>query len=213
VEIFLIVLSAVLFLLAIALYSPVLIAVDSRHRRVRIRWAVVLEFEMPLPRTAGQKFFTAFGKPYPIREQQSTAKATRVEKEKAAKTPKPPRKRRAMGRFFVRCLADPSIRRALARHLSTLLRRILRSANLARSDADISTPDPALNGILAGALAASKRGIRPGIRVNFTGENTLFLELRFHPHRVFKAFLFALPGLPYRAMFRQWRTLSVVRPR
>jgi hypothetical protein len=206
VEIFLIVLCAVLFLLAIVAFSPVVLAVDSRTRQVRICWLFVLEFQMPLPGTAGQKLLTAFGKPYPIREEHHAAKAPRAEK--PAKTPRPRRKRQAVGRFFMRSLGDSDIRRAMARQLSLVLRRILRSATVTRSEANISTPDPALNGMLAGALAASNWGNRPGVRINFTGQNSLFMELRFHPHRLFKAFLFFLPGLPYRAMLRQWRALS-----
>ena len=111
----------------------------------------------------------------------------------------------------MQCLADSTIRRALARQLARLARRIFRSVRLARLESDVSLPDPALNGMLAGALAASNRGWQ-GLRVNFVGENSLFFELRFHPHRVFKAFLFFLPGLPYRAVFRQWRAFSAARP-
>ena len=76
---------------------------------------------------------------------------------------------------------------------------------------DISLPDPALNGLLAGVLAASPWSDWAGVRANFNGENSLFLEVRFHPHRVFKAFLFFLPGLPYRAVFRQWRAFAAAR--
>lgn len=211
-EVFLIVLCAVLFLLTIVVFSPVVIAVDSRARQVRIRWLFVLQFQMPLPGTAGQKLFTAFGRPFPIREQQPASKPPRVKKEKPKKSPKPRRKRRATGRFFMRCLADSNIRRALARQLSLLLRHILRSASLTRADGDVSMPDPALNGMLAGALAASGRGSLSGIGVDFTGQNSLFIELRFHPHRVFKAVLFFFTGLPYWAVFKQWRALSAARP-
>jgi hypothetical protein len=216
VETLLIALCVVVFLLAIVMFSPVVIAVDSRQRQLRIRWLLALEFQMPLPGTTGQKFFTVFHKPFPVPPQQPAAEAAGVKEEKPAKTAaavqKARGKRRALGRFLVRCLGDSGIRRALARQLSMLLRRIFRSANLARSDVDISMPDPALNGMLAGALAASNPGPLQGLRVNFRGENSLFLELHVHPHRVFKAFLFFLPGLPYRAVFKQWRAFSAARP-
>lgn len=212
-ETLLIVLCVVVFLLAIVVFSPVVIAVDSRQRQVRIRWLLALEFQMPLPGTAGRKYFAIFHKPFPIREKQPAA---RVKKEKPAKTAaavqKARRRRRTTGRFFVRCLGDSSIRRTMARQLSRLLRRIFRSVDLSGSASDVSLPDPALNGMLAGALAASNRGPLHGVRVNFRGENNLLLELRFHPHRVFKAFLFFLPGLPYRAVFKQWRAFSAARP-
>ena len=215
-ETLLIVLCVVVFLLAAVVFSPVVIAVDSRNRQVRIRWLLALEFQMPLPGAAGRKYVSIFRKPFPIREQPAAAETAGAKKEKPAKPASAVRKsrtkRRTTGRFLARCLRDSNIRRALARQLSLLLRRIFRSASLTRSDVDISLPDPALNGMLAGALAASNPGCRPGTRVNFMGENSLFLELRLYPHRVFKAFLFFLPGLPYRAVFRQWRACSAAQP-
>jgi hypothetical protein len=213
VETLLIVLCVIVFLLAIVVFSPVVIAVDSHDRQVRIRCLFALEFQMPLPGTSGQKSLTVFRRPFPIHQQQP---ATKVKKEESARTAsdgrKPRSKRRTTGRFFVQCLGDSGIRRALVRQLSLLVRRIFRSVQLSGSVSNVSLPDPALNGMLAGALAASNGGRRSATRVNFTGENNLALELRLHPHRVFKAFLFFLPGLPYRAVFRQWRACSAARP-
>ncbi len=211
-ETLLIELCVVVLLFAAVVFSPVVIAVDSRNRQVRIRWLLALEFQMPLPGASGQKSVAIFRKPFPIREQQAAAGSGGAKKEKPAKPASAVRKartkRRTAGRFLARCLGDSDIRRALARQLSLLLSRIFRSANLTHSDVDISLPDPALNGILAGALAASNRGAGSGVQVNFMGENSLFLELRLYPHRVFKAFLLFLPGLPYRAVVRQWRVCS-----
>lgn len=211
-EIFLIVLCAVFFLLAIVMFSPVVIAVDSRQQKMCVRWLRALEFHMPLPGTPGRKYFAIFHKPLLVHRRHPFAEAAGVEVEKLAKAPKPRRKRRAIGRFFMNCLADSSIRRALTRQISMMLKRIFRSVNLVRSDAAVSLPDPALNGMLAGALAASNSERLQRIRVNFAGENNLLLELRIHPHRVFRAFLFFLPGLPYRAVFKQWRAFSAARP-
>ncbi len=138
-ETLLILLCVVVFLLAIVMFSPVVIAVDSRQRRLRVRWLLALEFQMPLPGAAGRKSFTVFQKPFPVPPQQPAEDAAGAKKEKPAKTAaevqKARSRRRAIGRFFVRCLGDSGIRRALARQLSMLLRRIFRSANLARSDA------------------------------------------------------------------------------
>jgi hypothetical protein len=212
VEIFLIVLCALLFLLAIVAFSPVVLAVDSRTRQVRICWLIVLEFQMPLPGTAGRKYFAIFHKTFPVREKQPAEVKKEETAEAAARIQRGRSKRRATRRFFVRCLGDSDIRRALARQLSMLLKRIFRSVDLSGLASDVSLRDPALNGMLAGALAASNWGNRTGVRINFTGKNSLFLELRFHPHRVFKAFLFFLPGLPYRAVFKQWRAFSAARP-
>ena len=206
-ETLLIVFCVVVFLQAIVVFSPVVIGVDSRQRQLRIRWLLALEFQMPLPWTEGRRFFTAFGKPFAIRRERPRAGGG-VKKEKPAEARG---KRRATRRFLVRCLGDSGIRRALARQVSMLLRRIFRSADLSGSASDVSLPDPALNGMLAGALAAWNSGPLQGVRVNFAGENNLLLELRFYPYRVIKAFLFFLPGLPYRAVFKQWRDFSAAR--
>jgi hypothetical protein len=205
VEIFLIAFCLVVFLVAMVVFSPVVVAIDSRSRQVRVRWLFVLEFLMPLPWTAGEKRLYVFRKPVALKERERT-KAPAKPATGASRLRK---KRRALGRFFMRCLGDSTIRRALARQLAKLVRRIFRSVDLSRWASDVSLPDPAFNGMLAGALAGSGWGNRPGIRVNFAGENSLFIELRFHPHRVFKAFLFFLP---YRAMFRIWRALPAARP-
>ena len=214
-ETLLILLCIVVFLLAIVMFSPVVIAVDSRERQLRVRWLLALEFQMPLPGTAGRKYFAIFNKPFPVRKSQPRAGAAAAGKDEpvraATAVQKARSKRRATGRFLVRCLGDSGIRRALARQLSMLLRRIFRSVDLSGSASEVSLPDPALNGMLAGALAASRFERLQGVRVNFRGENNLLLELRLHPHRVFKAFLFFLPGLPYRAVFKQWRAFSAVR--
>ncbi|HKT10283.1 MAG TPA: hypothetical protein VJW77_00520 [Terriglobia bacterium] len=210
-ETLLIAICVAAFLLAVVVFSPVVIAVDSREQQLRVRWLLTLEFQIPLPWTEGRKFFKAFGKPFLIPEKQAAA----TKKEKPAGTGVTVQKfgkRRSAGRFFVRCLGDSGIRRALARQLSVLLRRIFSSVDLRGLASDVSLPDPALNGLLAGALAVTNPGRRQAIRVNFKGENSLLLELRFHPHRIFKAFLYFLPGLPYRAVFRQWRAFSAARP-
>lgn len=211
-ETLLIVLCVVVFLLAIVVLSPVVIAVDSRQRQLRIRWLLALEFQMPLPGTAGRKYFAVFHKPFPVRETQPGVVKKEEPAGAAAGAQKAGSRRRATVQFFARCLGDSGIRGVLARKLSLLIRRIFRSADLKGSAGDISLPDPAFNGMLAGALAASNFGREQRIRVNFAGENNLLLELRLHPHRVFKAFLFFLPGLPYRAVFRQWRAFSAARP-
>ncbi len=203
-EILLIVLCVAVSLLAIVVFSPVVVAVDSRNRQVRLRWLFVLQFLMPLPGTAGEKRLWVFQKAVPLRPQKP-AKQT-------IKTSKAHEKRRARGRFFLRCMGDSVIRHALAQQVAKLVRRMIGSVDLSRWMSEVSLPDPALNGMLAGALAASGRGLRSGVQVNFTGENSFFLELRLHPHRVFKALLFFVFSLPYGAMFKVWRALPAARP-
>ncbi|TAM82156.1 MAG: hypothetical protein EPN47_09415 [Acidobacteria bacterium] len=207
-EYLLVVLLVIAAILAIAMFSPVMILVDSRQRQVRVRWLFALGFQAPLPGTAGQKFFTIFRRPIPIHRRQPRAEATGVDKERPAKNARPGAKPRAMKQFVIRCLGDSDIRPVLARQLALLLRRIFHSANLARTGGDISMADPAFNGMVAGALAATNMASRSGMRVNFRGENSLFLEAHLHPHRILKAFLFFLAGLPHLAVFRQWRSFA-----
>lgn len=207
-ETLLIVLSVMAVVLAVLVFSPVIILFDSRNRQVRVRWLSALEFQTRLPGAAGQKHLTIFGMPIPIRERPPGAEVTGVKKRKPVKDVGLRTKRQSMGRFFMRCLGDSDVRRVLIRRLTLLLKRIFHSVNLAQSEVDISLPDPAFNGMLAGVLASTSGASPSRMRVNFRSENSLFLELRFHPHRVLKAFLFFLAGLPHRALFRQWRSFA-----
>jgi hypothetical protein len=188
--------------ITVLVFSPVVITVDSRRRQLRVRWLRILEYLRPLPGGSGKSGFYVFQKPVPFAARETAKKP---------KAPKPRKKRRLPARFFMRCLGNSGIRRKLAQQISKLLKRIFHSVDVARSESEVSLPDPALNGMLAGALASIPR--RLGVRVNFTGENSLFLELRLHPHRVLKAILFFTSGLPYWAMFKQWRALAAVRPK
>ena len=187
---------------AVVVCSPVVITVDSRQRHLRIRWLKFLEFQRPLPGGSGKSGFYVFQKPVPFAARETA---------KAPIAPKPRKKRRLPARFLMRCLGNSGIRRKLARQISMLLKRIFQSVEVARSESKVSLSDPALNGMLAGALASLPR--RLGIRVNFEGDNNLFLELHLHPHRILKAFLFFTSGLPFWPMFKQWRSLAAARPR
>lgn len=209
-ESLLFVLCGVAFLLGVVVFSPVVVTVDSRHGQLRVRWLGFLEYLRPLPGTSGKARLFVLRKSVALRARRAGKEAPEEPAKPA--TPKPRKKGRKRGQFFMRCLGDSAIRRTLAEQLWKLIKRVGSSVTLSRSASDVSLPDPALNGMLAGALAASEWGRRSGVRVNFAGENSLFLELRFHPHRVFKALLSFVSGLPYRAMFRKWRAVSAARP-
>ena len=199
--------------IALVVFSPVVITVDSRQRQLRVRWLQFLEYLRPLPGASGEAGLYVFRRPV-LRQARQPVKEPPKPKEPAkekARAPRPRKKRKSPGQFFMQCLGNSTIRRALAQQLWKLGKRVSRSVVLARSLSNISLPDPALNGMLAGALRASPWTRPWGVRVNFTGENSLFLEVRFHPYRVFTAFLFFLPALPYRAMFRVWRAFAATR--
>ena len=89
-EIFLIALCVAVFLLAIVILSPVVVAVDSRNRHVRVRWLYVLEFQMPLPLSAGEKRLYVFRRPVSLRAQQRAKKPAKPAAEAAV-----PRRKRA----------------------------------------------------------------------------------------------------------------------
>jgi hypothetical protein len=205
-----VVLSVVVFLAvvlaAIAIFSPVVLIVDSAGGEVRLRWLVALEYWRPLPWAEGEARISFAGKALRFRER----KAKKEERERAERPPR--RRRRATpARFLARCLRDPGLRQTLARQVSNLLSRILRSANVTRWRANVSLPDPATTGMLYG-FTQFGWGQRMGIEANFTGENSFFLEIRLRPHRIVKAVIFFLTGLPYRAMFRAWRAASAPAP-
>jgi hypothetical protein len=206
--ILLIVLAIIVFLVliaaAIAIFSPVVLVVDSAGGEVRLRWLVALEYWRPLPWVEGEARLSFAGIALRL-------PARKPKKEKRERPKRPERRRAAPTRFLVRCLRDPGLRRALARQVSSLIKRIFRSADLTRWRANVSLPDPATTGMLYG-FTQFGWGRRAGIEANFTGENSFFLEIRLRPHRIVKAVIFFLTGLPYRAMFRAWRTASATAP-
>ena len=194
-------LSAVV-LIAAALFTPVVLVIDSGKGQARLRCLAVLEYRRPLPWTEGESRLSFAGRPVRVAERRKKRKPAR----KSA-AGKPPKDRARLVRFFRRCLRTPAIRRILARRLLGLGKRILHSAALRDRQISISLPDPAWNGMLAGWLAWH-RGNRPAVHVNFSAENTLFLEVHLYPYRVAKALLLFSMGLPYRALLREWRAAS-----
>jgi hypothetical protein len=204
----LVILAAVVFLallvFAFAVFSPVVLVVDTAGGQVRLRWLLAFEYRRPLPGTEGETRLSLAGITLRIPKRKPKPKRER------AKRPAR-RKRAARGRFLVRCLRDPALRRTLANQVAALVKRILRSADFTRWHADVSLPDPATTGMLYG-FTQFGWGRRMGIDANFTGENNFFLEIRLRPHRIVKAVLFFLTGLPYRAMFRAWRAAPASAP-
>jgi hypothetical protein len=212
--IFLIALGALLslgvLLAAAALFTPVVLTVDSTSGELQVRWLVAVEYRRPLPGAKGETRLLFAGKPMSLRARAPQAERKR-EKRAAAAASKPRRRRAAPRRFFARCLRDSTIRRILIRQGMNLCKGIVRSVELTRWRTCVSLPDPAMTGMLAG-LTQFGWGRRSGVQANFIGENSLFLEARFHPHRCVKPVLSVVTRLPYRAMFRMWRACSVRAP-
>ena len=179
-----------------AMFTPVVFIVDSARGQMSVRWLVALEYRRPLPGTEGGTRLEFAGKRIRL-----GARKGKARRERAAR---PREGRGAPTRFFSRCLRDSTIRRAVFRQLAALGKGILGSADITRWRASVSLPDPATTGMLFG-LGQTGWGRGLGVEANFTGENSVFLEIRLWPHRILKAVLYFVMGLPYRAMFREWR--------
>jgi hypothetical protein len=187
------------------LFTPVVVLIDSCRRDVKVRWSFLLSYASPLPGTKGGHRLSVAGIPVPL----STPKPKAPRKEK--EEPGPDRtearrlRRRKTRRFMWNCLLDGDIRSALMRRFRRLPTDLWDAVEINRWHSDVSLPDPALNGMLYGALAAVNVGPRTRLQCNFIGRNEVRTELRLYPHRVVKAFLLLFLQLPYRAVFKQWR--------
>jgi len=196
-------LTVAFVLIAIILFSPVVLIIETSNRAIRARWLGMLEFLIPLPGAKGGVRFSIAGRPVALQPREKTKKPEKKE----PTSQQQPRTRGGI-RLLWRCLRSAPIRGAVARQFAKLGKRILRSLDLARFEGNVSLPDPASNGMLAGTLALSHLGRAFGIRVNFTGDNSLFCEVRLYPYRVAKAFVFFAFGMPYRAIFSEWRAAA-----
>jgi hypothetical protein len=184
---------------ALLLFSPVVLVVDSRSRDARLRWSFLISGAFPLPgakrspqlRVAGVRIAV------PPRKKKDVPGAKRSEQRR--------QRRRESSRLFWNCLLDGDIRSALLRRFRRLPADLWGGVEVSRWESNVSLPDPALNGILWGALAAMNNGPRMRLHCNFTGKNEVRTEVRLYPHRVVKALLSFVLRLPYLAVYRRWR--------
>jgi hypothetical protein len=148
--------------------------------------------------TGGPQLYLA-GFPVPFPQRDRTARKPRKEKPRRDGSRLP-----RIFRFLLYCAADAHLRRALMVQGGKLARGSLHSFELSRWNAAVSLPDPALNGMLFGWLAATgwKGGRQVG--VNFLGRNWLELEVRFYPYRMALAGTAFLIGLPHRSIIGHW---------
>jgi hypothetical protein len=203
------ILAAMVFVaLAVAaavLCSPVVLVVDSARAQVQVRWLFAIAYQRPLPGAEGETRLSIAGHTVPLRRRKPKRKRAKLAARRAR------RRKAARGRFFYRCLRNRAIRRRLFRQLGRLRRGVFRTVEMKRRRVRVSFPDPALTGMLYGITQfgwARWAGIEP----NFTGENSVFLEIRLRPHRIVKPVFSFLTGLPYRAMFKEWRASSARAP-
>jgi hypothetical protein len=191
---------------ALLLFSPVVAEVETRSRQVRIGWSFLLAYTRPLPGSEGQPQLAIAGVSIRIpRGQRGTGKKKKA-KHAAERIQARSRRRQKRARFLWECLLEPDIRTALTRRFAHLPVDLWEAVEVSRWHSNVSLPDPALNGMLWGALAAAGPGTRTSFECNFIGRNELQTEVRLYPNRVAKAFLRFFLRLPYRAIYKQWRS-------
>lgn len=187
-------------------FSPVVATLDTQRGEFAIRWTPLLRARSPLPGGPGPARFYLAG--IPLRFPRFRRKP-RPEKARKKKSSRVLERLPRIFRFFRYCAADPYLRRSVVVAGGKLARESLRSFGLSRWHAEVSLPDPALNGMLAG-WAAAARWIAPGrwaqdpVGVNFMGRNWLAVEVRFYPHRMALAGGLFLFRLPHRVLLGHW---------
>jgi len=197
----LVVVSAILTLL---MFTPVVMLVDSRSRDVKVRWSFLLSCVSPLPgaETGQELELSVAGISVPLPRPKPKAPPKR--KNKLGPGPIGRRRRRKIGRFMWNCLLDGNIRSRLVRRFRRLPIALWYAVEVSRLHCKVSLPDPALNGMLWGALATVDAASRTGLQCNFMKRNEVLTEVRLYPHRLVKPLLFFFLQLPYRALLKQW---------
>jgi hypothetical protein len=196
---------AVSAILTLLMFTPVVVLIDSRSRDVKVRWSVLLSYAGPLPRAeTGQELeLTVAGISVPLRRLRREPLLGR--KNQPGAGPKEAQKRRrGLRRFVWNCLLDSNIRSALVRGFRCLSKALWDAVQVSRLNCEVSLRDPALNGMIWGALATADASSRTWLQCNFLGKNEVRTELRFYPYRLVKAVLSFFLQLPYRAMRDQW---------
>lgn len=190
--------------LGLLIFTPVVLLVDSRSRDVKVRWSFLLSYVRPFPGAeTGQKLSLAgISVPLPRRKREAPPER---EKRRGPGPIEAQKRRRKAGRFMLNCLLDGNIRSALVRRFRRLPVALWDAVEVSRLHCEVSLPDPALNGMLWGAVAAVDPASRTWLRSNFMGRNELRTEVRLYPHRLVKTVLFFFLQLPYRALLKQWR--------
>ena len=188
--------------------SPVVATVDTNRGQLGVRWTVLLRARYPLPVGSGPPRLYLAGIPVPFPRFRRKLRTEKVRKKK----PRPARFPRIF-RFLRYCAADSYLRRTVVVAGGKLARGSVRSFGLSRWNAEVSFSDPALNGMLAGWIAATRSiaATRPTrwvggspVGVNFMGRNWLELEVRFYPYRLVLAGSAFVFRLPHRAIVGCW---------
>jgi len=190
--------------LTLLMFTPVVVSVDSRRRRARVRWSFLLCYVRPFPGAeTGQKLSVA-GISVPLPRPKREAPPKTKEKLGPGRIEASKRRRKA-GRFIRNCLLEGNIRSALMRRFRRLPIAFWGAVEVSRLHYEVSLPDPALNGMLWGGLATVDAASPAWLQCNFMGRNEVQTEVRLYPHRLVKAVLSFCLQLPHRALLKQWR--------
>jgi len=197
----LVVVSAILTLL---MFTPLVVFVDSRSRDVKVRWSFLLSYVSPIPGAETSQELELSVAGISVALPRSKREAPPMSKNKLGLRHIEARKRqRKLATFAWSCLLDGNIRSALVRGFRRLPITLWDAVEVSRLHCEVSLPDPALNGMLWGALATVDSAL-PWLQCNFISRNEVRTEIRLYPHRLVKTVLFLLLQLPYRALVKQW---------
>jgi hypothetical protein len=191
-------------ILALLIFTPVVVFVDSRRRDVKVRWSFLLSYVRPFPGAETSRELSVAGISVPLPRPKRGAPPKRKGKAGSGRI-EARKRRRKTARFIWNCLLDGNIRSALVRRFRRLPAALWDAVEVSRFHCEVSLPDPALNGMLWGVLAPVDAASRTWFQCNFMGRNEVRTEVRLYPHRLVKAVLFFFLQLPYRALLKQWR--------
>lgn len=169
---FFITLVAIFLGILTLLLLPVSVRFDSRGRFFNVEWA-------------GFSFTREFGRKKPKRPEEKP-------KKRGARALK------AVGQVLLR---DRYLLLKLSQEGYRLTVDILRSFSIREFEANVSTPDPAWNGVLWGIFSSiNLKNVT--LRVNFQNTNHVKGWLQFYPYKVLGVISRLLIRLPYRRMIR-----------
>jgi hypothetical protein len=203
--------------LALLMFTPIVVLVDSCSREVvKVRWSFLLWYvRFPGAETCQELSVAGISVPLPRRKREAPSRKEeksgpdRPETQKLRRKGSRAGKTSKAGRFIWNSLLDGDIRLALGRRFRRLPVDLWDAVEVRLFHCEVSLPDPAVNGMLWGALAAvdpaSRTGLRANFMANFTGKNEVRTEVRIYPRRVVKAVFFFFLQLPYRRLLKQWR--------
>jgi hypothetical protein len=199
----LVVISAIVMLLML---TPVVVLVDSCSRDMKVRWSFLLSYVSPLPgaETGRGLELSVAGIRVPLAHPKREAPPKRKNDLRPGLI-ETRKRRRKTGRFMWNCLLDGNIRSALVRRFRRLPIALWDAVEVSSLHCEVSLPDPALNGMLWGALATVDATSHTWLRCNFMRRNEVRTEVRFYPHRLVKEVLVFSLQFPYRALLKQWR--------